>query len=81
MKVRVPKNLRPPERYKAFFWPPIYGVKNSPPYFRCTGVFRIPKNDEWYWSSYAEPARSFYFASYIGPRVILEPVYVKQRKT
>jgi len=51
-KVRVPKELRPPERFGAFV--SRAGSENHLSVFRVKppGVFRVPKPDELFWSAY-----------------------------
>ena len=69
MKVRVPKELRPPSRFGAFRCPrlPQRGE------YRVAGVYRNPREGEFFWSMYGEieVARLNFKHS---PRVILERV-------
>lgn len=47
MKVNVPKELRPPERFDAFW------AKNKPhSAFKVSGAFRGPRVNEWYFNVY-----------------------------
>jgi hypothetical protein len=71
-KVRVPKELRPPERFKPFhgevrFHPGSAGS------FRVKGIFRNPRAKEYFWSNGSSILQSILGEEY-GPRVILEKV-------
>lgn len=72
-RVRVPKELRPPERFKPFAAPgQDRGEFGS---FKVKGVFRNPKDGEYFWSqSFGGSVLMGRYNIFFGPRVILERV-------
>jgi hypothetical protein len=56
-KVRVPKHLRPPERYEAYKIHPTsaaYALKEGMfkgEYFKVAGTFRAPRLGEFFWDT------------------------------
>ncbi len=68
-KVRVPKELRPPERFNAFRGP----ENGEHGKFKVKGAYRFPRKGELFWSGYGVVERALLnFRFY--ERVILERV-------
>jgi hypothetical protein len=69
-KVRVPKEHRPPERFKPFFAKGMSGANTG--WYKVAGTYRIPRLGEFYWS-YNFQCVLLNAVGCTDPRVILIP--------
>ncbi|OGT58050.1 MAG: hypothetical protein A3E01_06570 [Gammaproteobacteria bacterium RIFCSPHIGHO2_12_FULL_63_22] len=73
MKVRVPKELRPPSRFGVFEDPAVSSFDYYKGFFQVRGVFQVPRRGEYYWHPTGQVIREGCGGG-TQPRVILDRV-------